>query len=165
MRDWIYIVAEPRRSELLRAWGVSEAAIRLGTYDQKPHPVFEILCGEPWRSSDDQYAPTGKFVVGVYESSGDGCRAFRMTEHGLEYLEFDAESLDDASWVGRGENALWIALFADLVAETEWPDAPQLPELREAAAVVGFTRLPDVVTWVAAGTDERIASLVARLCG
>lgn len=158
MKDWSYIVREPRRTELLRRFGVSEPAIRLGLDGQLPHPVFKFYCEVPHMSPDDQ-AATGPLVVGLYEGPGDVCHGVRHTPSGLEFVRFSSEEPERIRVMGRNEKAVWVELFSDLLTSEDFSG----DELIEAADAVGFRALPEVIQYYADESDEPLDAFVARL--
>lgn len=145
-KSWYYIVEEPRRSEILREYGIPESVIHIGCYE-KTDKAFQIHCQEPHRSSDDQSAE-GDLVVSIYETDGDGAYACRKIGDQIEFVEFSAEEPDDIVQIALTVQGFLADLFVDLVYFHLDDGGDPKTALAKASASVGFRYLDETIAFV-----------------
>lgn len=141
--NWTYIVEEPRRSNLLREWGVPETIISLGS-GNVPHKVFEFDCQKPKHVFTDD-DPSDKIPMpGIFESQYDEAFACRKQGDGVEYVFFNLRHPENLEVYGTSEQCLLRALFEELVAGEYY----KRNDIEQAAKIIGFNCLPDTFAFI-----------------
>ncbi len=147
--NWTYIVEEPRRSELLKEWGVPDLIIQLGS-GSVPDEVFDFNCRKPKFVFKDD-APTGDAeVVGIFESQYDEAFACRKKGDGMEYIYFNVRHPGDIEVHGGSEQALLRSLFDQLVDSEFY----KRDDIERAAKVIGFECLADTFAFIFAERER-----------
>ncbi len=141
--NWTYIVEEPRRSELLREWGVPELIISLGS-GSVPDEVFAFNCQKPKHAFSDEEPSDKDLVVGVYESSYGEAYACRRQGDGIEFIYFDVKRPTDIQVYGASPQCLLRALFDEIVDGQQY----QRDDITRAAKKIGFKYLPDTYAFI-----------------
>ena len=141
--NWTYIVEDPRRSELLREWGVPELIISLGS-GSVPDEVFEFNCQKPKHVFSDEETSDKELVVGVYESKYDEAFACRRQGDGVEFVCFNVKRPTDVQVYGASPQCLLRALFDEIV-ESEYY---KRDDIERAAKNIGFDYLADTYAFI-----------------
>ena len=141
--NWTYIVEEPRRSELLREWGVPELIISLGS-GSVPDEVFAFNCQKPTYVFAEEETSGKDSVVGVYESQYDEAFACRRQGDGVEFIYFSVRRPTDIQVYGDSPQCLLRALFNEIV-ESEYY---KRDDIERAAKKIGFDYLADTYAFI-----------------
>ena len=141
--NWTYIVEEPRRSELLREWGVPETIISLGS-GNVPDEVFAFNCQKPKHVFSDADTSEKALVVGIFESHYDEAFACRKQGDGVEYIYFNVKRPADIEVWGASHQCLLRALFDEIVDGQQY----QRDDITRAAKTIGFEYLPDTYAFI-----------------
>ena len=141
--NWTYIVEEPRRSELLREWGVPEPVISLGS-GSVPDEVFEFNCQKPKHVFSEEETSDQELVVGVFESKYNEAFACRRQGDGVEFIYFSVKNPTDVQVYGASHQCLLRALFNELVESNYY----KRDDIERAAKVIGFEYLADTYAFI-----------------
>lgn len=141
--NWTYIVEEPRRSELLREWGVPETIISLGS-GNVPDEVFDFNCRKPKHIFKDDDPSEKTPLVGIFESQYEEAFACRKQENGVEFVYFNLRHPENIEVYGTGVQCLLRALF-DLIVDGEFY---KRDAIERAAKIIGFECLADTFAFI-----------------
>ncbi len=140
----MYVIAEPRRTELLRGYGVSEAVISLGNGGELPDEVFDFYCLKPKTTLTGHDQKDADIVVGIFESRYDDAYGCRKGENGLEFVCFNVKHPTEIDVLGSSEQSLLGMLFEEIIdAEFHGRDP-----LTRAADAIGFKYLMETYAYV-----------------
>ncbi|MDJ0764909.1 MAG: hypothetical protein QNJ97_18145 [Myxococcota bacterium] len=143
--DWTYIIDEPRRTELLRGFGLSEKVIALGSGENLPDPVFDFYCNKPkYVLKEASTPPDAEPLAGIFESRYNEAYACGKWENKIAFVYFNFKHLEDVTSYGASEQSLLRALFEEIV-DSEFH---KRDDIERAAAAVGFRFLPDTYAYV-----------------
>ncbi len=141
---WTYIVEEPRRTELLRGFGLSDVLISLGSGGDLPDEILDYYCIPPSCSLKNQGQPDSDLVVGIFESRHGDCYACRKNGDSLEFIYFHIKKSEEMVVIGSSEKSMMGLLFEE-IADSAFQTRD---ELSRAADSVGFKHLDDVLAYV-----------------
>ncbi len=141
--NWIYIVEEPRRSELLREWGVPETIISLGS-GSVPDEVFAFNCQKPKHVFSDAETTDRELVVGIFETTYGEALACRKQGDEIEFIYFDFKTPSNIVVYGESPDCILRALFEDIVDGQYY----QRDAITLAAKKIGFKYLPDTYAFI-----------------
>ncbi|MCP4678690.1 MAG: hypothetical protein GY854_24905 [Deltaproteobacteria bacterium] len=141
---WTYIVEEPRRTELLRDFGLTDLVISLGGGGEIPDEIFDYYCVKPSHSLDDENQAGSELVVGVFESRHGDCYGVRKRGDGVEFVYFHVKKTEDLVVIGSLEKSLLGLLFEE-IADSAFHTRD---ELSRAANAIGFKYLDEVLEYV-----------------
>jgi len=141
---WTYIVEEPRRTELLRGFGLSDMLISLGAEGDIPDNIFDYYCVPPSCQLEGQGRPDSDLVVGIFESRHGDCYACRKNGDSLEFIYFHIKKSEEMVVIGSSENSMMGLLFEEITDSA----FHTRDDLSHAADAVGFKYLDDVLAYV-----------------
>ena len=157
--SWTYIVDEPRRTELLKGYGLSNRVIGLGVDGDWSHEAFGFCCRKPMGYSDDPNEESGDVVVGIFETDRDESFSCRKRGDILEFVSFELKDPLNLKVLGTSIQSLLAVLFEDLVQSegyNRW-------ELKKAATCVGFEHLQDLYDFMMNALPLGLRGYDARL--
>jgi len=141
---WNYVIDEPRRTELLKGFGVSEKVISLGSGDNVPDSVFDFYCKKPTFKLANQDQEGTEPLVIIFQSQYDEAYGARKNDDKLEFVYFNTRKPEDITVHGDSEQCLLRSLFDDIV-DSEYNVRN---DIERAADAIGFECLSDTYAFI-----------------